>query len=66
MTKNDYTTLVSCRIDNQTIKAIDKFREGRSYLKRSGIINQALIRIFRDNDGLSIYRFLYEKKPLKN
>ena len=65
MTKNDYTTLVSCRIDNHTIKAIDKFCEGRSYLKRSGIINQALTRIFRDNDSLSIYRFLYEKQPLK-
>lgn len=65
MTKNDYTTLVSCRIDNKTIKAIDKFCEGRSYLKRSSIINQALIRIFRDNDSLSIYRFLYEKQPLK-
>lgn len=65
MTKNDYTTLVSCRIDNQTIKAIDKFCEGHSYMKRSGIINQALSRIFRDNDSLSIYRFLYEKQPLK-
>lgn len=64
MTKNDYTTLVSCRIDNQTLKAIDKFCEGRRYLKRSGVINQALIRIFRDSEGLSIYRFLYEKKQL--
>lgn len=64
MTKNDWTTLVSCRIDNQTLKAIDKFCDGHSYLKRSSVINQALLRIFRDSEGLSIYRFLYEKKQL--
>lgn len=65
MTKNYYTTLVSCRIDNPTLKAIDKFREGRDYLTRSNIINQALIRIFRDNDDKSVYDFLYGRKPLK-
>ncbi len=65
MTKNDYTTLVSCRIDNQTIKAIDKFCEGRPYLKRSGVINQALYKIFRDREGYEIYDFLYNNQPLK-
>ena len=65
MTKNDWTTLVSCRIDNQTIKAIDKFCERHSYIKRSGVINQALIRIFRDNEYLNVYDFLYNKKPLR-
>lgn len=65
MKKNYYTTLVSCRIDNTTIKAIDKFKEGRDYLKRSSIINQALIRLFRDYDDKSIYNFLYHKEPLK-
>ena len=65
MAKNYYTTLVSCRIDNTTLKAIDKFQEGRDYLTRSAIINQALIRLFRDYDEGSIYSFLYGKKPLK-
>lgn len=65
MTKNDYTTLVSCRIDNQTIKAIDKFCEGRSYLKRSTVINQALNKVFRDNNDINIYDFLYHNQPLK-
>lgn len=65
MTKNDYTTLVSCRIDNQTIKAIDKFCEGRPYVSRSGVINQALMRIFRNNGYLKVYDFLYNNKPLR-
>lgn len=65
MAKNYYTTLVSCRIDNTTLKTIDKFREGRDYLTRSSIINQALIRLFRDYGERSVYDFLYDKKPLK-
>lgn len=65
MTKNNYTTLVSCRIDNQTIKAIDKFCEGRSYLKRSAVINQALNKVFRYNNDINIYAFLYNNQPLK-
>lgn len=65
MTKNDYTTLVSCRIDNQTIKAIDKFCEKRSYLKRSSIINNALKRLFSEHDDRDIYDFLYGNLPLK-
>lgn len=65
MEKNYYTTLISCRIDNKALDAIDKFREGRSYLKRSGIINQAIIRLFRDYGDRDIYDFLYNKQPLK-
>lgn len=65
MKKNDWTTLVSCRIDNKTIKAIDKFCEKRSYLSRSGIINMALKRIFSEHDDWDIYDFLYGNLPLK-
>ena len=65
MTKNNFTTLVSCRIDNPTIKAIDKFCEGRPYLKRSGVINQALYRIFRGKSDVSVYDLLYDKNPLR-
>lgn len=65
MAKNYYTTLVSCRIDNTTLKAIDKFKDGRDYLTRSSIINQALIRLFRDYGERSVYHFLYNKEPLK-
>lgn len=65
MANNNYTTLVSCRIDNKTLKAIDKFCEGRPYLKRSGVINQALYRIFRNNKDIGSYDLLYDKNPLK-
>lgn len=64
MTKNNFTTLVSCRIDNHAIKAIDKFIEGRTYLKRSSVINQALVRLFLEHDENEIYDFIYCKKPL--
>lgn len=66
MTKNNYTTLVSCRIDNPTLKAIDNFCSGHGYLKRSGVINQALTKLFRDYDVKAIYDFLYNRQPLKN
>lgn len=63
MIKNNYTTLVSCRIDNQTLKGIDKFCEGRSYLKRSSVINDALTKVFRGKDDINIYGFLYNNQP---
>lgn len=66
MTQNYYTTLVSCRIDNDVLKKLQKFLEGRPYLKRSSVINQTLRRVFLDNDYLNLYDFLYGKKPLKH
>lgn len=65
MANNPYTTLVSCRIDNRTLKEIDKFREGRPYFTRSTIINQALYRIFREKSDTSAYALLYDKQKLK-
>lgn len=62
MTKNDYTTLVSIRIDNATLKAINQFCDGHYYLKRSSVINQALRRVFVDNGNLNIYDFLYNRR----
>lgn len=65
MTENFNTKLISIRIENTTIKAIDKFKEGHLYSTRSSIINQALIRLFRDYDEQAIYNFLYHHEPLK-
>lgn len=65
MTKNNYTTLVSCRIDNSTLKAVDDFCSGHGYLKRSGVINQAITKLFHDYDVKAIYDFLYNRQPLK-
>lgn len=65
MTKNDYTTLVSLRLENVTLKAIDKFVDHRHYLKRSAVINQALKKVFALNEDADIYDFLYCGKGLE-
>lgn len=64
MANNPYTTLVSCRIDNKTLKEIDKFCENRPYFNRSRVINQALYRIFRENGDASTYDLLYDRQKL--
>lgn len=66
MTKNDYTTLVSLRLENVTLKAIDKFIDNRYYLKRSAVINQALKKVFALNGDADIYDFLYNGKGLES
>lgn len=66
MTKNDFTTLISIRIDNATLKDINKFCKNHSYLKRSTVINQALKRVFSLHGDIEIYDFLYCKGELKN
>ena len=66
MTKNDYTTLVSLRLENVTLKAIDKFIDNRYYLKRSAVINQALKKVFAWNEDADIYDFLYNGKDLES
>ena len=66
MTKNHYTTLVSLRIENVTLKAINQFCDNHYYLKRSGVINQALKKVFAENGGLNIYDFLYNGKSLES
>ena len=48
----------------ETLDTIDKFREGRRYLKRSSIINQAPIKLFSEYGDREIYDFLYNRKHL--
>ena len=59
MQKNDFTTLISLRIENSTLQAIDAFCYNHYYLKRSSVINQALKKIFALNEGRDIYDILY-------
>ncbi len=66
MTKNDFTTLVSIRIDNATLKDINKFCKNRYYVKRSAVINQALKKVFSLHGDKEIYNFLYYEGELKN
>lgn len=65
MAKNDFTTLISIRVDNDTLKAIEKFCENRGYFNRSSIINQALKKVFVYHEYYDIYDFLYNGKELK-
>ena len=63
MEKNDFTTLVSCRLDNKTLAAIDKFCALHRFWNRSRVINFVLARMIRDKDSWSIYRFLNDTRP---
>lgn len=65
MTKNEYTTLISLRLENSTLKAINQFCDNHYYLKRSSVINQALKRLFAENEGINIYDFLYNGQNFK-
>lgn len=65
MANNPYTTLVSVRIENSTLKAIDKLCDNRYYLKRSAVINQALKKVFALKDDKDIYDFLYNGGSIK-
>lgn len=59
MTKNDYTTLVSLRLENETLQAISKFCEGRLYYNRSILINCALRNIFVNCTEKQVWDFLH-------
>lgn len=62
MTKNHYTTLVSQRIENETLQAINKFKETHFYWSRSDIINIVLRRVFIEMDAADRWRFFDNTK----
>lgn len=64
MAKNEFTTPVSIRLDNETLAAIDDFNEGRNYWNRSSTINLALRQLFVHCTKEQIFEFLYSKNPL--
>lgn len=61
MTKNDYTTLVSLRVENETLKVIDGFCVDRRYYNRSVLINMALRQLFVNCNEQQIWNFLQTK-----
>lgn len=65
MTKNDYTTLVSIRIENETLQAINKFKETHFYWSRSDIINIIIRRVFLQMDAATRWRFFDNTKSFK-
>lgn len=63
MPKNDYSTLISIRLENETLKAIDSFATKQKYTKRSFLINMALKKLFVNSDEDQIWDFLYTNLP---
>lgn len=59
MAKNDFSTLISIRLENETLQAINKFCEGRRYYKRSTLINLALRLLFVNCNEQQIWDFLH-------
>lgn len=46
---------ISTRLDPQTVEAIDKFCEKRSYWKRNAVINSILTTVFENFEENEIY-----------
>lgn len=62
MTNNLFTKLISVRVENETLKAIDNYLVTRKYLKRSAVINMALRQLFVNCTEEQIYDFLWSNK----
>lgn len=62
MPKNNYTTLVSLRMENETLQAINKFKETHFFWSRSDIINIVLRRVFLEMDAATRWRFFDNTK----
>ena len=63
MTKNDFSTLISIRLENETLKAIDSFAAKQKYTTRSFLINMALKQLFVNSTEDQIWDFLYTNLP---
>ena len=59
MPKNDYTTLISMRLENETLDAINKFFDGLRYYNRSSLINLALRQLFVNCNEQQVWDFLH-------
>ena len=61
MTKNYFTTLISLRLENETLDAVNKFFDGRRYYNRSSLINLALRQLFVNCNEQQVWDFLHTK-----
>lgn len=61
MPKNDFTTLISLRLENETLDAINKFFDGRRYYNRSSLINLALRKLFVNCNEHQVWDLLHTK-----
>ncbi len=62
MTKNQFTTLVSIRVDNDVCAEMEKWLQKQDFYTRSSVINLALRRLFMGCSDEMIWEFLHTNK----
>lgn len=65
MAKNQWTTLVSVRLENEVNKALEKYASKHEYYTKSYLINLALRQLFINCTADQIYDFLWTNKALQ-
>lgn len=64
MAKNQWTTQVSVRLDNEVNKALEKYASGHEYYTKSNLINLALRQLFLNCTADQIHDFLWTNKSV--
>ena len=64
MTENDWTKLISIRIDKKVLQAIDAYELKHTAMGRSYYINLALRQLFINCSDEQIHDFLYTNRAL--
>ena len=62
MAKNQWTTQVSVRLENEVNDAIEKYASTQRYYTKSNLINLALRQLFVNCTDEQIYLFLWSNK----
>lgn len=65
MTKNQFTTLVSVRIDNDVCDAMEKWLQNHDYYSRSLLINITMSQLFKKCTDEQIWSFLHSLNPFQ-
>lgn len=64
MTENDYTKLISVRLEKEVLQAIDEYDKSLTPMGRSYYINLALRQLFINCSDEQIHDFLYTNRAL--
>lgn len=62
MAKNQWTTQVSVRLENEVNDALEKFASTQTYYTKSNLINLALRQLFINCTADQIYQFLWTNR----
>lgn len=65
MAKNQWTTQVSVRLENEVYDALEKYASTQKFYTKSFLINLALRQLFINCTADQIYDFLWTNKSLK-